>query len=91
MTWAQRLKRVFSIDVERCRICGGSAKVIACIEDPVVIKKILTHLEEKAATRVALLLPASRAPRSPACSADSRKHSRTTYGCCIAQAQQGID
>ena len=37
MTWAQRLKRVFSIDVERCRICGGSAKVIACIEDPVVM------------------------------------------------------
>jgi hypothetical protein len=48
MTWAQRLKRVFNIDVERCRICGCSAKVIACIEDPVVIKKILMHLEEKA-------------------------------------------
>jgi len=46
MTWAQRLKRVSptvgalgEIDVEKCRICGGTAKVIACIEDPVVIKK----------------------------------------------------
>jgi hypothetical protein len=25
MTWAQRLKRVFNIDVETCRACGGSA------------------------------------------------------------------
>ena len=23
MTWAQRLKRVFKIDVETCRVCGG--------------------------------------------------------------------
>ena len=62
MTWAQRLKRVFKIDVERCRVCGGSARVIACIEDPVVIKKILVHLQEKSLVRAALLLPDSRAP-----------------------------
>ena len=62
MTWAQRLKRVFSIDVEKCRICGGTAKVIACIEDPVVIKKILAYLEEKLPTQAGLLLPDSRAP-----------------------------
>ena len=31
MTWAQRLKRVFNIDVETCRECGGAVKVIACI------------------------------------------------------------
>jgi hypothetical protein len=29
------------------RTCGGTAKVIACIEDPVISKKILTYLEEK--------------------------------------------
>jgi hypothetical protein len=34
MTWAQRLKRVFNIDIETCRACGGAVKVIACIEDP---------------------------------------------------------
>jgi hypothetical protein len=62
MTWAQRLKRVFNIDVETCRVCGGTARVIACIEDPLIIKKILMHLEEKAPTRAALLLPDSRAP-----------------------------
>jgi hypothetical protein len=35
---------------------------IACIEDAVGIKKILMHLEEKAPTQAALLLPDSRAP-----------------------------
>lgn len=44
MTWAQRLKRVFNIDIETCSVCGGAMKVIACIEDPVVIKQILDHL-----------------------------------------------
>ena len=33
MSWAQRLKRVFNIDIEVCGHCGGSVKVIACIED----------------------------------------------------------
>ncbi|EGA7411532.1 hypothetical protein JSZ49_004761 [Salmonella enterica] len=41
MTWAQRLKRVFNIDIETCSGCGGAMKVIACIEDPIVIKQIL--------------------------------------------------
>ena len=45
MTWAQRLKRVFNIDIETCQHCGGAVKVIACIEDPAAIKKILEHLE----------------------------------------------
>jgi rRNA maturation protein Nop10 len=29
MTWAQRLKRVFGIDIETCPACGGAVKVIA--------------------------------------------------------------
>jgi len=29
ITWAQRLKQVFNIDVQTCRVCGGNAKVIA--------------------------------------------------------------
>ncbi len=62
MTWAQRLKRVFSIDIETCSACGGAVKVIACIEDPVVIDKILTHLNEKAAAAGIGLLPQVRAP-----------------------------
>ena len=31
MTWAQRLKRVFNIDIETCSECGGAVKIIACI------------------------------------------------------------
>ena len=46
MTWAQRLKRVLKIDVETCDECGGAMKVIASIEDPAVIEKILAHLGE---------------------------------------------
>ncbi len=47
MSWAQRLKRVFNIDVETCNECGGAVKVIACIEDPVVIQKILSYLKRQ--------------------------------------------
>ena len=44
MTWAQRLKRVISIDIEKCEKCGGPVRIIASIEDPDVIQKILKHL-----------------------------------------------
>ena len=33
MTWAQRLKRVFNIDIEICADCGGMVKIIASIND----------------------------------------------------------
>ena len=62
MTWAQRLKRVFNIDIETCSACGGAVKVIDCIEDPAVIQKILTHLKEKAGPEPLGLLPSVRAP-----------------------------
>ena len=64
MTWAQRLKRVFDIDVETCARCGGPMKVLASIEDPVVIKTILTHLDKTTHRTPALriLPPAARAP-----------------------------
>jgi hypothetical protein len=64
MTWAQRLKRVFNIDIEVCGRCGGSVKVIACIEDQETIDTILTHLRDKelATPSLPLLTPPSRAP-----------------------------
>ena len=62
MTWAQRLKRVFGIDIETCPACGGAVKVIACIEDPGVIKKILEHLKQKGEIQEAFKLPESRGP-----------------------------
>jgi len=42
--WAQRLKRVFAIEIEKCEKCCGKVKIIACIEDAEVIEKILKHL-----------------------------------------------
>jgi hypothetical protein len=48
MSWAQRLKRVFVIDIETCRQCGGRLRVIASIEEPAVIQRILKHLGREA-------------------------------------------
>ena len=42
--WARLLKRVFGIDLEHCPQCGGELKIIAAIEEPAVIVRILTHL-----------------------------------------------
>ena len=64
MTWAQRLKRVFNIEIETCSRCGGSVRVIACIEDQHIIDKILAHLrdQEQAIPTLPLLIPPPRAP-----------------------------
>ena len=62
MTWAQRLKRVFNIDIETCSECGGDVRIIACIEDPVVISKILTYLDDKVPPVETAQLPQCRAP-----------------------------
>jgi hypothetical protein len=47
MTWARRLQRVFNIEIERCARCGGRLKVLASIEDPEVIARILAHRRER--------------------------------------------
>ena len=64
MTWAQRLKRVFNIDIEACGRCGGAVRVIVgapnrCIEDQEIIDRILAHLHknEQATPALPLLLP----------------------------------
>ncbi len=62
MTWAKRLKRVFDIDVQTCEACRGAVKIVAAIEDPVAIRKILDHLEDQGAMPEAYHRPAVRAP-----------------------------
>jgi len=62
MTWAQGLKRVFSIQIEVCTRCGGGVKIIPCIEDPAVIQKILDHLRSKNEPCEPFTLPENRAP-----------------------------
>jgi len=65
MTWAQRLKRVFGIDIRTCPVCGGGTRIIACIEDPDVIRKILTHLEVGGGELAASQHPPARASPQP--------------------------
>ena len=55
MSWAQLLKRVFQIDITTCPQCGGPLTILAAIEDPSVIVKILSHLG----------LPTRAPPRAP--------------------------
>ena len=42
--WADLMRRAFEADVLTCPRCGGRMVVLATIEDPVVIRRILTHL-----------------------------------------------
>jgi hypothetical protein len=63
MGWAQRLKRVFGVQIESCARCGGKLKVIASIEEPQVIAKILAHLERSGPDQCQPELPlGARAP-----------------------------
>ena len=41
------LKRVFAIDIETCSDCGGPLRVIACIEEPALIARILGHVQQR--------------------------------------------
>jgi hypothetical protein len=79
MRWAQRLKRVFGIDVESCVRCGkvvrvaapahpcargisASLHVIASIEEPALIERILAHVRGKAGSDTAARGPPSTGP-----------------------------
>ena len=67
MNWARRLKRVFSIDINPCQSCDGHVRIIACIDEPEVIKKILAHLNKTSkldSDRPQRLLPDGRGPPS---------------------------
>ncbi|MFG9812074.1 transposase, partial [Pseudomonas aeruginosa] len=62
MSWAQRLKRVFSIDITTCAHCGGAVRIVASIEEPTAIRAILAHFEKHGALEQAHYRPAARAP-----------------------------
>jgi hypothetical protein len=79
MSWARRLKRVY--EFER-GACGGQLKILAAIEDPVVIVRILRHLHLGLSARASLRAPA-REPEAGAigagsldCVVDGRKCAR---------------
>jgi len=62
MTWAQRLKRVFNINVSTCGHCGGTVRIVASFEEPTAIRAILAHFEKHGALQKAHYRPAARAP-----------------------------
>jgi hypothetical protein len=45
MTWMQRLRRVFEIDLRYCPRCGGPVRVIAAVTEPALITRILQHFD----------------------------------------------
>jgi len=52
LTRAERLKRVFEIDISLCPLCGGQLRVIADVTDPDLIRKILDHVNSRAPPRL---------------------------------------
>jgi hypothetical protein len=60
LDWAALLKRVFAVDVLECSRCRGPMRLIACIEEVDVAKKILQHLGLRAEP-----LPTVRAQAPP--------------------------
>jgi hypothetical protein len=63
LNWARRLKRVFGVELEACARCGGKLKIIASIEQPELIAKILSHLERAVPGQYQAELPlGARAP-----------------------------
>ena len=62
MSWAQRLKRVFRIEIERCERCGGKVKILASIEDPLLIARILAHLGQGSSVALAAAHPPRASP-----------------------------
>ena len=61
------LAGLFNIDAEICDQCGGTVKPISCIEDSVVIRKILDHLDNKAVATEQKRLPENRTPPKFVC------------------------
>ncbi len=60
--WADLMRRSMGVDVPGCPRCGGRLRLIALIDDPAVIQRVLHHLG--LSTAVPKVRPA-RAPPQP--------------------------
>lgn len=54
LSWAERLKRVFLIDISVCPYCGGTLRWIADITDPDLIHRVLQHVRSRSPPRTGL-------------------------------------
>jgi len=92
---SQRLKRVFAIDIETCRQCSGKLRMIASIEEPAVIERILEHLRHTAEP-VDPAHPSRAPPQGDRLVRPLRPvrhhpgHRAGTGGCWLAQKYAGI-
>jgi hypothetical protein len=78
-TWASLMRRVFDFDVLTCPRCGGRLRVIATVQDPLVVQAILATLPAPA--------PAHTRPRPTR----ARRHSALAYQSPIRYARAGRD
>jgi hypothetical protein len=53
---------VFGIEIEQCACCGGRLRVIASIEEPELIEKILAHRRERGEAAAPTAALGARAP-----------------------------
>ena len=63
LKWALLIRRVFAVDILACRRCQGRMRVLAVIEEPEVVTKILEHL---GLPSVPIDTAPARAPPQPA-------------------------
>ena len=65
MSWAQRLKRVFNIDITQCEVCEKfNVKIIACITEASVINKILSYLDKQNLNKILSYLDKQNLPEA---------------------------
>jgi hypothetical protein len=62
MSWAQHLKRVFGIEIERCVRCGGWLQEVASIEQAELIERIIVHRRERGEEAAPTASLGARAP-----------------------------
>jgi hypothetical protein len=62
-----------------CRQCGGTVRIITCIDDPAVIEKICTHLDKKGTPQETAFLPEGQVPLR----ADFITTRLFNPGCCV--------
>ena len=72
LSWSELMRRIFAVDVLECPRCRGRMRIVAAIDHPEVIAKILTHLGLPARARprdrpepASSPLPTAKRPTSP--------------------------
>jgi len=45
--WAELIRLIYAVDPLACPRCGGPMRVIALIQEPKVIDRILSHLRQR--------------------------------------------